>query len=120
MKPIRPAGSDAGAAVSSGPGQCGSRIPAVAEQRESLQAKAPGLPAGPAETGPAGPQATDQGDDVRIIGPGPFEIVTWKKEIVPSAQLGIIYLFYTRFFSTRRGAGSWKSNYWRRPRSLRR
>lgn len=65
LLPLHPARSDADAAVSSGlrPGQCITRIPAIAEQGENLQAKTAGLPGGPAETSPACSEASEQGDE---------------------------------------------------------
>lgn len=49
-----------------GPGQCPTWIPAVPDQRESLQAQTPGLSGGPAETGPTCTEATNKSKDPKL------------------------------------------------------
>lgn len=41
-------------------------MPAVPDQGEGLHAETPGLPGGPAETGPTCTEATNQGNDLQI------------------------------------------------------
>lgn len=65
---LHPAWSDVDAAIVGRfrPGQYFTGIPAVPEQGESLQAKTPGVPGGPAETGSTCTEASDQGWDLGI------------------------------------------------------